>query len=59
MTGQLVDNVKDKIAKSNYKKIKVTLDITVSEIGEIHTAFKNLEKTLQTNYKSNCYRHNC
>ncbi|WP_187169500.1 hypothetical protein [Enterococcus faecium] len=52
MTGQLVDNVKDKIAKSNYKKIKVTLDITVSEIGEIHTAFKNLEKTLQTNYKS-------
>lgn len=51
MTRQLVNNVEDKIVRSNYKKIKVTLDTMIKEIGKIQTAFEKLEETMQSNFE--------
>lgn len=51
MTEQLVNDVKNKIIQSNFKKISKTLDWTVTEIREISSFFKKLEEKLSLNYK--------
>lgn len=51
MTSQLVNDVRKKIVKSNFKKINKTLDRAVSEIGVVQLAFENLEGILNSNFE--------
>ena len=44
MIGELVDDVEEKIVKSNYKKIKDTLDMAICEIAKIQNTFEILQK---------------
>ena len=51
MTGKLVNDVINKITRSNLKKIKKTLEWTTTEIKEVTNSFNKLEVKLHSNYK--------
>ena len=44
LTTDLVDNVKDKIKKSNYKKVTILLTETNDEVHRIYKSYSDLSK---------------
>ncbi|MBE1555999.1 hypothetical protein [Sporosarcina limicola] len=56
MTSQLVSNVKDKIVKSNFRKIALSLSETRENIKEVSESINHLEKRLKRTLKDSSYQ---
>lgn len=56
MTSQLVDNVKDKIVKSNFRKVSLSLSDTRGNIKEVSESMTLLEKRLKETLKDTSFQ---
>lgn len=56
MTSQLVDNVKDKIVMSNFRKVALSLHETRGNIKEVSESMNLLEKRLKRTLKDTAYQ---
>ncbi|MFC4387842.1 hypothetical protein ACFOZ1_08460 [Gracilibacillus marinus] len=56
MTTQLVDNVKYKIVKSNFRKVALSLNETRSNINEVSKSINLLERRLKSTLKDTSYQ---
>ena len=54
LTTDLVDNVKDKIKKSNYKKVTILLTETNDEVHRIYKSYSDFESSIMKLATSPC-----